>query len=206
MNNLGNMELSDFTVSMDGRMLNYKDWNVDENLEQKRGYYGINYTNTGLELCFGKYDYNRHMFILNYKLSNFVFNTEDSQVIYFNFIDKLSNVNFNNFSVDITSYYSFPKELDVWGYGYKGYAYVKDGKISMSNEENSSMNNKYVVLLAKFPGGTFNTMNSYSQYGTFDTVLDKAEDGTFEYDYNEISDGEVISIVIMVALITLINP
>ena len=46
-----------------------------------------------------------------------------------------SNVDFNNFSIDITSYYSFPDTLDVWGYGYKGYAYVSDGKISMSNEE-----------------------------------------------------------------------
>ena len=28
MNNLGNMELSDFTVSMDGRLLQYKNWDI----------------------------------------------------------------------------------------------------------------------------------------------------------------------------------
>ena len=184
-NNLGNMELSDFMVSMDGRKLMYKDWDVDESLGQKKGYYGINYTNSGLELCFGKYDYNRHTFTLSYKLSNFIFNTDNEQVLYFNFIDKLSSVDFDNFSVDITSYYSFPDTLDVWGYGYKGYAYVSNGKISMSNEENSNMNNKYVVLLAKFPSGTFSTLNNYSQYETFDTVYDKATDGTFEYNYDE---------------------
>lgn len=182
MNNLSNMELSNFKVSMDGRSLEYKNWNVDESLSEKRGYYGINYTSDGLELCFGKYDYNRHTFTLSYTLSNFIFNTGNEQVLYFNFIDKLSNVDFDNFSVDITGYYEFLDTLDVWGYGYKGYAYVKDGKISMSNESN--MDNKYVVLLVKFPSGTFDTLNSYTQYDTFDSVYNKAEDGTFSYDYD----------------------
>ena len=93
-NNLGNMELSDFTVLMDGNELRYKEWKVSESLKEKKGYYGINYTSSGLELCFGKYDYNRHTFTLNYRLSNFILTTDDSQVIYYNFIDKLSNVDF----------------------------------------------------------------------------------------------------------------
>ena len=86
MNNLGNMELSNFTVSMDGRELQYKNWDIDESLSEKRGYYGINYTSDGMELCFGKYDYNRHRFTLNYTLSNFIINTNDSQIITYKFI------------------------------------------------------------------------------------------------------------------------
>ena len=188
MNNLGNMELSNFTVLMDGKELQYKNWDIDETLNQKKGYYGINYTSDGMELCFGKYDYNRHRFTLNYRLSNFIINTNDSQLITYKFIDKLSDVDIDNFSVDINGFYSFPDTLDVWGYGYKGYAYVSDGKISMSNEENTSMNDKYVVLLAKFPLGTFNTSNMVDGYDDFDTVYDMAEDGSFEYDYgNKIS-------------------
>lgn len=190
MNNLGNMKLSDFTVMMDNKMLTKKSWNVNESLSAKAGYYGINYTSNGLELCFGKYDYMRHTFTLNYTLSNFIFNTDNEQVLYYNFIDRLSNVDFNNFSLDITSYYEFPDTLDVWGYGYKGYAYVKDGKISMSNE--SDMDDKYVVLLAKFPSGTFDTLNSYSQFDTFDMVYNMAESGSFDYDYNETSLVEKI--------------
>ena len=182
--NLGNMDLFNFKVSMDGRMLTYKDWDVNESLSQKKGYYGINRISDGLELCFGKYDYDRHKFVLNYKLTNFVFNTDDSQIIYFNFIDRLSDVNFDDFSVTISSYYNFPDTLDVWGYGYKGYAYVKDGKIEMSNE--SDMDNKYVVLLAKFPLNTFATDNSYTDYNTFDYVYNRAEEGAFEYNYNTI--------------------
>ncbi len=182
-NNLGNSELTDFTVSMDGKPLTYKRWDVDETLNEKKGYYGINYTSNGLELCFGKYDYNRHTFTLNYKISNFVFNTDDSQVIYWNLIDRLSAVDFENFSLVLSSYYEFPDTLGVWGYGYKGYAYVENGKIYLSNADD--MNNKYVVLLAQFPLNTFDNDNTNSNYKTFNDVLTAAEEGTFDYDYEE---------------------
>ena len=66
MNNLGKSKLSNFTVSMDGMDLQYKHWDVNETLYQKRGYYGINYSLDGMELCFGKYDYDRHRFTLSY--------------------------------------------------------------------------------------------------------------------------------------------
>ena len=184
-NNLGNSKITDFTVSMDGSPLTYKVWDVDESLNEKKGYYGINYTSSGLELCFGKYDYNRHEFTLNYKISNFVLNTDDSQVIYWNLIDRLSSVDFEDFSIVLSSYYEFPDTLDVWGYGYKGYAYVENGKIYLSNEDD--MNGNYVVLLAKFPLNTFNTTNTSDRYNTFDDVLTAAEEGSFEYDYNETS-------------------
>ena len=181
-NNLGASKITDFTVSMDGNPLTYKKWDVDESLSEKKGYYGINYTSNGLELCFGKYDYNRHEFTLNYKISNFVLNTSDSQVIYWNLIDRLSSVDFENFSIVLSSYYEFPNDLPVWGYGHKGYAYVEDGKIYLLNE--GDMNSQYVVLLAKFPLNTFNTTNSSYRYDTFDDVLTAAENGSFDYDYS----------------------
>ena len=118
--NIGKMVLSNFTVSMDGIDLTEKYWDVGESLSEKKGYYGVNYTTSGFELCFGKYDFKRHKFTLNYTLSNMVFNTSDSQVIYTTFIDRLSSVNFENFHIKISSYYKFPDTLDVWGYGYKG--------------------------------------------------------------------------------------
>ena len=184
LNNLGNSGISDFIVSMDGNPLEYKDWNVSESLQEKKGYYGINYTSDGLELCFGKYDYKSHTFTLKYKINNYIINTQDSQVLYWNLIDKLDDVDFQKFDVTVKSYYSFPNTLDVWGYGYKGYAYVNDGIISMSTEEESDMNDKYVVLLVKFPLNTFNTDNTYSKYSTFDDVYKSAEEGTYDYDYD----------------------
>lgn len=182
MYNLGNSKISDFTVSMDGVDLTYKNWDTHETLNEKKGFYGINYTSSGPELCFGKYDYKKHTFTLNYKISNFIFNVSDAQVIYFKFIDTLSDVTFDDFSITISTYYDLPDTTDVWGYGYNGYAYVSDGKIYLSNKD--SMKDNYVVLLAKFPTGTFNATNSYSKYSDFSSVLSKAGENTFEYDYD----------------------
>ena len=178
--NLGTEEVSNFKVSMDEKNLQYKNWNVDESLSEKNGYYGINYVSEGIELCFGKGDMNRHQFTLTYDLSNFITNTSDSQVLYQTLFP---NVSMDSFSVTISSFYAFPDTLDVWGYGYKGYAYVKDGKIEMSNEEGTELYNDYVVLLAKFPLNTFNTDNYNGDFANFDEVLNMAEEGTYEYDY-----------------------
>ena len=181
--NLENQNLYDFKVSMDGSPLKFKAWDVDETLSEKSGYYGINYVSEGLELCFGKGDMKRHQFTLTYTLSNMIINTSDSQVLYQTF---LPNVTTDSFSVTVHSYYEFPDTLDVWGYGYKGYAYVNNGKIEMSNE--GSLNNNYVVLLVKFPLNTFNTSNYSSSFTSFNDVYNKAEQGTFEYDYGNEPD------------------
>ena len=195
--NLQNVEVKDFKVEMDGKALKEKTWNVDEGMSAKAGYYGINYISDGIELCFGKSDYQRHKFTLRYKLTNFVFNTEDAQVTYFTLFP---NTDARSFKVNVTSFYEFPDTLDVWGYGYKGYAYVKDGKIEMSNEESTSLNNDYVVLLVKFPQATFETGNSYSKFATFDDVLSMAKEGSYEYDYGSSykSDSDAFDIIAMI--------
>ena len=198
LNNLGNSEISNFKVLMDYKELTYKDnWDINASLKEKALYYGINNTSQGIELCFGKYDYKKHTFILHYTLSNMVFNTSDSQVLYFKFIDKLSNVNFIKYNLTISSYYEFPNDLDVLGYGYKGHAYVENGKIKMSNVEDEDMNNKYVVSLVKFPLGTFNTDNKFSKYNSFQDVYNEARKGSFNYDYDKDKSVSIIITLII---------
>ncbi len=176
---MGNEELSNFKAYMDDEEMTYKNWNVNESLSEKRGYYGINYVSDGLELCFGKGDMQRHTFKLTYTLSNMIFNVSDAQVFYQTLFP---NVTLDHFTVMITSYYEFPDTLDVWGYGGQYLAYVADGKIILDSE-NYSLNNDYVTVLVKFPVETFRTSNSYSWYTSFDEILDTANDGTWEYDY-----------------------
>ena len=191
MYDLDGSKLSNFVVYMDGNKLQYdSSWNVNGSLSDKAGYYGINYSTDGMELCFGKSDMKRHKFTLKYTLSNYIFNTDDSQVLYWTLMPR---VTVNYFSVNVSSYYTFPDNLDVWGYGYKGFAYVKDGKIMMS--EDVSLNNDYVVLLAKFPLGTFDTNFRLSKFNTFQDVYNDAQEGSFEYDYDNdyISDNEYFS-------------
>ena len=185
---LNNSELTNYKVTMDGKELSYKDWDVNETMSEKSGYYGINYTSNGIELCFGKSDYKRHTYVVSYTLSNYVFNTSDSQVLAWVIYPK-ADVNY--FSAKISSYYSFPDTLDVWGYGYKGYAYVENGVIKLSTE--SGLYNDYVSVLVKFPLNTFSTTNTDSRYQTFDDVYKVAEEGAFEYDYGNDSSNSSIA-------------
>lgn len=182
--NLGESKLTNFKVSMDNKELTYKsNWNVNGSIEEKAGYYGINYISNGLELCFGKKDMKSHTFILTYDISNYIFNTKDAQVLYFTLFPKFTA---DSFDVTVKSYYDFPDNLDVWGYGYKGYAYVKDGAILMSNE--GSLDDEYVVLLAKFPLNTFSTNYQVENFNDFEEILEDAKEGSFHYDYDDYND------------------
>ena len=185
---LNNSKLTNYKVFVDGEELEYKEWDVDESLSEKSGYYGINNTYKGIELCFGKGDFKRHTFTVSYTLSNYVFNTEDSQVLAWVLFPEAT---VGYFTAEISSYYKFPDTLDVWGYGYKGYAYVENGVIKLSTEK--SLNNEYISLLVKFPLNTFNTDNVDSRYKTFNDVYEVAQEGTFDYDYDTDNSGDSVS-------------
>ena len=188
--NLGNINITNFQVRDEDRVYTEKsNWNINDSFENKKYKYGINYVSQGLELCWGISEYGNKTYTISYDLENAVFNTEDSQVLYLRLINDLDFPP-ENFNITISGPEYFQDTLDVWGYGYKGYAYVDNGKIYLSNEENTSLKNgEYVVLLVKFPLNTFNVdeNNTYQEYQTFNDVLESAESGSFEYDYGETS-------------------
>ena len=198
MYNLGNMEVTNFKVYENDTLFTYLDnWNIHASLNDKKNKNGINYTDEGIELCFGKGSMGRHVFKLTYDISNFVFKTNDALVIYYQVINMDMTPPPKNFSLVLTGPNAFNKNIDVWGYGYKGYAYVNNGKIYMSNEENTLLEEgDYAVLLVKFPLGMFNVdeNNRYDIFDDFDEVYNKAEDGTFDYDYSEKED--ILGIII----------
>ena len=179
--NIDDIEIKNYSVYMDGDLLTEKKWNTSESLEEKRGFFGINNIDYGVELCFGKYDYNRHNFTIKYTMTNAVFNTDDAQVLIGRIINNMPNHNFKDFKVTISSFYYFPQDLDVWGTGYKGLAYVDNGKIYLSNEENPDMGeDSYVSVLIKFPTNTFNTTKRIENYKVFDDVKKAFQEGTFD--------------------------
>jgi uncharacterized membrane protein YgcG len=181
----GHHEITDYTVTMDGSPLTKKNWDVYESLSQKAGYYGINYTNEGIELCFGKSDFDNHTFVLKYKVKNFIYNTDDAQVMYWTFFPKFQNVDFQKYTLTIKSYYEFPDDLDLWSFGHKSYYFAENGVASFTNSEDSDMNDSYVVALAKFPLNTFDTTNTNTNFQSFNDILSAGNEGTFEYDYGE---------------------
>ena len=203
--NMGNTTISNYKVLMDGKkMTSLSHWDVSASLSQKSGKYGINYLEDGLELCFGKGDFKRHKFTVTYNINNIIFNVSDAQVLYNTFIPKTSA---DYFDIKIKSYYNFPNDLAVWGYGYKGYAYVKDGYVELTTDD--GLSNQYVVALIKFPLNTFNTSNSYDYFTTFDDVSNKAKEGSFKYNYDNDDSTDLswfynfIILIVMMSIILL---
>ena len=189
--------LTNFTVADEKQTYSLvKGWNVNGSLSSKAYKNGINYTSKGIELCWGMSSHGKHVYTVEYDVKDFVFNTDDNQVVYWKLINDSMDPAPRDFTIDITSFYEFPDSLDVWGYGYQGLAYVNGGKISLTNDTYGFYSNDYVVLLAQFPLNTFET-NYRESYNTFEEILNRAEEGTWDYDYDEEDDnfGGIIAII-----------
>ena len=190
--NIGNSEITDLTVKDEATEYSLVNWNVDASLEDKAYKYGYNYTNNGVELCFGKSSYGNHTYTLTYTIQSFVSRVDDADIIYWNLLDSISP---SPSSVNIVIYADqpFSDDLDVWGYGnYGGLAYVYDGKIYLSSNGKLG-NDEYMVALVKFPLNSFNTTNNLNQ--NFEYYHDMAETGADHYKETK-SIGDIVIVII----------
>jgi len=101
---IDNKSIIDFSVYDDKEIFyTYKNyWNTNLSFNDKAYKNGINYTNDGLELCWGISEYGDRKYTLNYKINNFVTKYTDTQGIYFNLLNLDQNV--GNVNVTISSY------------------------------------------------------------------------------------------------------
>ena len=91
--NLGKSEILNYNVSeiIEGKEVPYetlKTWNVKQTREQKAKKAGVVKTKNGYELCFGFGEYQRKTFVLRYRVTNFVKLLKDSDMIYWQFVNK----------------------------------------------------------------------------------------------------------------------
>lgn len=177
-NNIGNSEIKDFKVSDETNEYSLIDWDINGSLKDKAYHYGYHYTSDGVELCFGKSSYGSHTYTLTYTITSFVSKTSDADIIYWNLLDSISPEP-GNVNIVIYADEAFSDNLDVWGYGnYGGLAYVYDGKIYLSSEGTLD-SDEYMVVLVKFPLGTFETTNDLGYDFTY--YHNMAEEGANHY-------------------------
>ena len=155
---IGNSKFTDFTVRDETKSYTTLDfWNSNASFDSKAYKCGINKTSNGVELCWGISSYGRHTYTINYTITNFVSELEDSQMIYWELIPSGSTK--GSVYIKFHSNFDYDIKIPVWGYGnHGGTCYVYDGYIEMkSNGKLGS--SEYMTILAKFPKGTFNTSN-----------------------------------------------
>lgn len=174
-NNLGKSKIKNLTVSMNGKKFKNIKWDINKSFDDKKYKSGINKTETGVELCFGISEYGYNTYTFTYDITNFVVNTNDYQMIYWDLLYQ----KFNNYKITIYSDFKY-QDIFLKGYGnYGGLVLLKDGKIVLSNL-NGLKDSEYVVLLARFNNNTFNTKTKLNN--DFNTYYTMAESGSIKYE------------------------
>ena len=159
--NLGKSEILNYGVSeiIEGKEVPYETlntWNVKQTREQKAKKAGVVKTKNGYELCFGFGEYQRKTFVLRYRVTNFVKLLKDSDMVYWQFVNK--GLNSAPQEVKITISKAEGKfdnsNSKIWAFGNKGKIEFLDGKIVFNSLTGLSSSN-YVTILTQINKGEF---------------------------------------------------
>ena len=196
LDNLGESELLDFTVydEKGNPLEDVGEWDVYASFSDKAGKYGINHAGSGIELCFGLGEYGRREFVIEYKLSNFIFNLSDGhQGFYWQFInpnmDPIKNIQIE-VQTDGLFEFLYP-ETRFWAFGHEG-GITEITSDSMTMETGDSfLQSDYVVLLGIFEGSPF--LTSYQLDETSDQLIETAMGGASldGHDYEDFIDDKI---------------
>lgn len=183
MNNMGPMELYDYKVSSPESEFQQVEWDVDKSFEEKAYTYGVNYTNKGLELCFGKSEYGDMTYVIEYKLKNAVQSFTDADGFNIRFVnDQLSPASRNvSTTIHIDGVELNDQNSRIWGFGYNGDVIYEDGIIKATSSNFNS--NSHMTLLMRLNKGILNP--TYQASGDFETLRERAFEGSsYTDDFN----------------------
>lgn len=197
--NLGNSKITDLIVSDNkGEYTTLSYWDTSGDLEDKAYKCGINKISDGVELCWGISEYGYHTYTAKYKISNFVSELTDSQMIYWTLIPHNFSDSIGNAYIKIHSNFNIDDSVGVWGYGnYGGTAYVYDGYIEMQSDGSLSKS-EYMTILVQFPLETFKCNNKLGN--DFEHYYNMAEDGATHYTYEDDSFETIITRIVVVVM------
>lgn len=158
--NLGKSEIKDFKVSeiLNGKEIQYESlgfgWNTKASRAQKAKKSGIVKTKKGVELCFGFGEYERSTFVLRYKVTNFVKLLNDSDMIFWKFVNDSLSAPPQKVSVIISKEDGKFDNTNskIWAFGNKGKIEFIDGKIVFKTLEGLRSSN-YVTILTQLNKG-----------------------------------------------------
>ena len=180
--NLADSNIRVIEASMDGVSFEVEDyWNESRTLSEKAykaGIYQVN--NDETDVVFGISNYGNHTYKIVYEITNFVKETTDSQIIYWQLFPYDFSSQPGRVDIKVTGPNDFPDTIDVWGYGkYGALCYVDNGAIYMSTDGESIATDEYLTLLAKFPLETFNLSSKLDN--DFNHYYEMAQEGAEVY-------------------------
>ena len=181
---LGNSEISNLRVYDEKQIYTtLNTWNVNGSFSEKAYKCGLNKTNKGIEICWGKSEYGINTYTVKYNISKFVSELTDSQMMYWTLIPSEHFADMGSIKIKIHADQPFSDTIPVWGYGkYGALCYVdkNDGAIHMDTEGKKLGKSEYMTFLAKFPKETFNTKNYLNH--DFNYYYEMAQKGAKAYN------------------------
>jgi hypothetical protein len=120
MNGPDYLTISELKVSDEnGAYETLSDWNINWSFEEKAGKCGINYTDSGYEICFGIGHYGHNRYAIEYKLDNVVAGYSDKDGVNFRFVNEQMNTTPSDVTVEIRLADGTPitdEIADIWGF------------------------------------------------------------------------------------------
>lgn len=195
--NLGNMEISSFSVKDNGVALrNIGEWNVNASFDAKAGKCGIVHKRSGVELCWGLGSYGEHMFEVSYLMTGCVESCNDYDFLHIQFVSQKVSPTPRHVRLSI----GCDTPLDsgntrIWGFGFDGEADFNAGSV-IYESVGQFTDYSSVIALLRFDKGIFTPTNNRG--GSFQTVLDTALEGA---DFGEGSSdderGGIMTLIVM---------
>ncbi len=202
-NNLGDIKISEFSVS-DERNIPYtydEPWEIKRSMEEKAVTCGINYTDKGLELCWGLSSYGHHTYTVRYTMSNVVKSLRDYDMLHIQTISRgLSSAPQKAKTTIVAEGMTLNSDNSrIWGFGYTGSANYVDGKAVFESSE-PFVGRSSMISLMRFDKGWFNSSSSMNI--TFDEQYSMAMQGAdFE---GEEEENPLLFIAIFIGSIVLV--
>lgn len=203
--NLGKSKIIDFTVEENGRLYEFIDkWDIDASREEKAYKNGIINTPDGYELAWGIGKYGPHEYKIQYTVTNFIKQLEDSQILFWRYVNDETNTPPEKVTIEIETDKALNKDDEkIWAFGYEGDIHFEEEKVvARSNEALSKKD--YVTILIRFSDGQFETEDVLDR--TFAEVKEEAFVGS---DYGSSSDSgssepSLVASILIVLLLPII--
>lgn len=161
LSNLGKSEIVNFRVSEfdNGEEVLYEkvdSWDSNLSREEKAKKSGIVKTEKGCELCFGFGEYQRRTFILRYRVTDFIKLLKDSDMIYWQFVNKGLSASPGEVKLTISKEDGKFDETNskIWAFGNKGTIVFSEGNIVFDSMTGLTSSN-YVTVLVQLNKGEF---------------------------------------------------
>src|SRR5699024_8402056 len=156
--NLGASTIRDFTVSEEGETYEFIDpWDINASRTNKTFKNGIIKETNHYELIWGIGDYGSHHYVVQYTITDFIKQLDDSQILFWRFVNDQTNIPPENVTVEIETEKEISEaEEGIWGFGFEGDVQFANGKV-VAKSDRPLKKKDYVTILVKFPDDQFGT-------------------------------------------------